>query len=112
MAAEELSHLELAEQMVDGPDLPGHPRAGMEPPATLSDFGAYGTLPLKQDDLSVAELLSAAEARELIAREHSGYLAELAPEGPVQGLFRLLCDEEDRHVTRIGARWSALFSIL
>lgn len=112
LAAEELSHLKLLEQMVDDPDLAGHLHAWMEPPATLGDFGAYVTLPLEQDDLSVDEILSSAEAREQIAREHYGYLAELAPEGPVQDLFRFLRDEEDRHVQRIGARWSALFSIL
>lgn len=112
LAAEELSHLKLLEEMAEDPDLAEHLQAWLEPPATLSDFGAYVTLPLDQDDLSVDELLSSAEAREQIAREHYGYLAELTPEGPVRDLFRFLREEEDRHVQRIGARWSTLFSII
>ena len=39
-------------------------------------------------------------------------LAELAPEGPVQDLFRFLREEGDRRAQRIGARWSASSSIL
>lgn len=112
LPAEELSHRKLREEMADNPDLAEHLQASVESPTTLGHFGAYVTLPLDQNDLSVDEPLAAAEAREQIAREHYGYLAELTPEGPVRDLFHLLREEEDRLVRRIGARWSASSSIL
>jgi rubrerythrin len=93
LAAEALSHLKLLEEMVEDPDLAEHLQAWVEPPATLSDFGAYVTLPLDQDHLRVDELLSSVEAPEQIAREHYGYLTELASEGPVRDLFRFLREE-------------------
>jgi len=111
LAAEELTHVRLLQEMAEDPDLAEHLHAWMEPPETLVDFAAYVTLPVDRDDLSTDELLASAEAREEIAREHYGYLAELTPEGPIRDLFRFLREEEDKHAERLGARWSALFSI-
>ena len=81
-------------------------------PASTPTFEAFTIPPLLPDEPDEDELLAYAKSREEVAREHYGYLAELAPNGSLRDLFLFLEREEQRHADQLDQRWSELFSVL
>jgi len=112
LAAEELAHYCLLNDLSEDEQLADHLRAGVESPATAAEFTTCTPLPELPGDALEDDLLGYAEAREHIAREHYGYLAELAPAGPLRDLFTFLRREEEKHADKLATRWAILFSIL
>lgn len=76
------STIRLLNDLSEDEQLADHLRGGMESPATAAEFTTCTRLPELPGDALEDDLLGYAEAREHIAREHYGYLAELAPAGP------------------------------
>jgi rubrerythrin len=109
LAAEELEHYRLLNDLSEDEQLADHRAGGDRRPA--AEFTTCTRLRSSRDALE-DDLLAYAEARERIAREHYGYLAELAPAGPLRDLFAFLRREEERHAGMLSTRWAILFSIL
>jgi rubrerythrin len=112
LAEEELDHYRLLASIAKKPDLANYLRRRISRPQTEGTFEKYISLPELPGDAIEDDLLAYAEAREQIAREHYGYLAETAPAGPLRDLFIFLRNEEQTHVERLTSRWSKLFSVL
>lgn len=111
LAAEELEHYRLLSLLAEDEQIADHLRAGMESPATTADFTTYTRFPELSADALEDDLLDYADARERIACEHYGYLAELTPAGPLRDLFAFLRREEEGHANKLATRWASLFSI-
>lgn len=112
LASEEQDHHRLLAEMAVDPHLGDHLGVTIATPPTHPGFDACARLPALSEHPFEDDVLGYAEAREQIAREHYGYLAEVAPIGPLQDLFRFLYTEEQRHLDRVSTRWSRMFSII
>ena len=112
LASEEQHHHRLLAELAADPALEDHLGSLIETPPSDTGFADYIPLPDLPAEPVEDDILAYAEAREQIAREHYGYLAELAPHGPLRDLFRFLYQEEQRHADNVARRWTTLFSIL
>jgi rubrerythrin len=113
LAREEQRHHELLVQLAHDESLADKLALSRVTPGPAdASFRAYVTLPTLGDDPDVDQLLDYAAARERVAHEHYAYLAEVASPGPVQALFSLLRDEEQRHESFVQRRWTETFSAL
>lgn len=112
LAEEERRHYRLLVELARDAAFAEHLRTSIERPSTSDELASFISLPALPNDPIDDDILEYAEAREQIAREHYGYLAEITPSGPLRDLFALLRDEESKHASGIGARWSKMFSIL
>jgi len=111
LANEEEQHGLMLRALAAQPGLAQHLRQRIAAPASTPAFCTFITpldLPAEpQED----ELLAYAKSREEIAREHYGYLAELAAPGPLRDLFAFFAHEEQRHADHLDQRWSELFAV-
>ena len=112
LAEEEERHLLLLRQLAADPTLVEQLRRTIAPPASTPIFESFATPLVLAEEPQEDQLLDYAKAREEIAREHYGYLAELAPPGPLQDLLRYLEREEQKHADHLSHRWGELFSVL
>lgn len=112
LAEEEERHGALLRRLAAEPDLQSHLRQSVRSPASTPTFQSFLTPVALADRPDEDALLDYARAREEIAREHYGYLAELAAPGPLQDLLRYLEREEQRHADDLSRRWGELFSVL
>ncbi|MCP5367705.1 MAG: ferritin family protein [Hyphomicrobiales bacterium] len=97
LAEEEARHFALFEGVRNHADTQAHLQDLIEIPATdhkFSDFVQAPSLGEAPDDQAI---LQYALGREQAAYEQYSALAEAAPTGPLQNLFRFLADEELRH---------------
>ncbi len=112
LADEEERHGHLIQALAADPELALHLHQRIEAPASTDAFQSFVNLLSLPEKPYEDDILAYAQAREEIAREHYGYLAELAAPGPVQDLFLFLKLEEQRHADHLSERWGELFSIV
>ena len=97
LAAEEQHHHDLFGGLARRDDVAEQIRAEIERPATDSKFSDCLHLPDLGEQPDDQAVLQYAMGREHVAMTHYGELAESAPAGPIQDLFRYLASEETRH---------------
>lgn len=111
LAEEELHHYRLLEQVSRSSNLAPLLSESLADAPTTERFSSYVHLPSLEEVSAEEDILAYAEARERIAHEHYGYLAELTPPGPLRDLFAFLRDEETKHLASLERRWSRTYSI-
>lgn len=112
LAEEEEEHRQTIARMAADPDLQGQMSYRIAAPRSTPEFRSYVTPLVLPEHPIDDDLLAYARAREEIAREHYGYLADLAPAGPLKELFVFLEAEEQKHANHLIHRWGELFSVL
>ncbi|HYN76645.1 MAG TPA: hypothetical protein VES73_02490 [Lamprocystis sp. (in: g-proteobacteria)] len=111
LAAEEEQHGLMLHRLAADPALTALLSQRITAPVSTPVFQSFVLPPVLPDAPDEDELLAYAKSREESAREHYGYLAELASTGPLQDLLLFLGREEQRHVDQLDQRWSELFSV-
>lgn len=111
LADEEVLHGSMIRELAADPELAEHLHQQILAPVSTPTFETFITPLVLPDEPIEEDLLDYAESREEIAREHYGYLAELAPPGPLRDLFQYLQQEEQKHADHLKHRWSDLFSV-
>lgn len=97
LAAEEQQHFDLFNELAQRGDLGEMMQTTIERPASDHKFSDCIHLPELGDNPDDQAILQYALMREHAAMEQYTALAESAPPGPVQGLFRFLANEETKH---------------
>jgi len=97
LAIEEQGHYDLFKSLKERPDIEAHLSSEVAVPASDRKFSDAVLLPDLGDSPDDQEVLRYALYREHTAMEQYQSLAESAPEGALQDLFRFLAKEETEH---------------
>ncbi|MCB1877115.1 MAG: ferritin family protein [Chromatiales bacterium] len=108
LAEEEKRHYQLFSDLRERPDVQEKISEKIERPANDHRFSDYVQLPELGDYPDDQSILQYAMGREHAAMEQYGSLAEQAPAGPIQDLFRFLAIEEMEHKGELEKRWYEL----
>jgi rubrerythrin len=105
LAEEETRHYQLFDELRKKPDVEAHIRDCIERPAVDHRFSDFVHLPELGEHPDDQALLQYALARESVAAEEYGALAESAPEGPIRDLFVFLAKEELQHKAELEKKY-------
>jgi rubrerythrin len=97
LAAEEQEHYNLFTNLSRRADLAEQMQVEIERPANDHKFSDCIHQPEMGDNPDDQAILQYALMREHAAMEQYSALAETTPEGPIQGLFKFLANEETKH---------------